>query len=150
MKANQRGFATGTLLVGIALAAIVIGAIALALKGNSHDLAADKQKASASVVAKRVADLIEKHQIQIAEGVAKPGQGFLASVAADLSYWPKDIFTSKADANAVNEGTVTYITGITPDFCKKLNEVLQVDGIPTPDTAPTDRIACVLAPEPAQ
>lgn len=149
MKATvQRGFATGALLVGIALIGVVVGVAALVLRSNSRDLNADKQKASATVVAKRVADLVEKHQIQIAEAGIKPGQGFLASVSNDMNSWPKDIFIDKADARAINEGTVTYITNVTPEFCASLNQVLQVEGIPTPDTAPSDRIACVVAPEP--
>lgn len=141
---RQRGFLNGMLMLGIALVALVAGAVALATRGDARDIETEKSKAAASVVVKRMVDLIEDHRIKVASGDTKVGQGFLDSVAADIDQWPKEAFLSPGDRGAVTEGSVTYITGISESFCRSLNETLQISGIPAPEGAPSDRIACVV------
>ncbi|WP_148211118.1 cell fusion protein [Methylibium petroleiphilum] len=138
---TQRGFVNGMLMIGIALIALIAGAVVLATRGEVRDVEAEKAKAAASVVVKRVVDLIEDHRIKVANGDTKMGQGFLSSVENDIPLWPKEVFAGAR--GAVNEGTVTYVTGVNEEFCQTLNDTMQVSGIPTPEGAPIDRISCV-------
>lgn len=139
---TQRGFVNSMLMVGIALIVLIAGAVVLATRGEARDVEAEKAKAAASVVIKRVVDLIEDHRIKVANGDTKMGQGFLTSVSNDIPRWPKEVFAT--ERGAVNEGTVTYVTGVSEEFCLTLNETMQVSGIPTPEAAPVDRISCVV------
>lgn len=144
---RQQGFINGGLIIVIALIALIVGAVALATSTDQRDISTDGQRASATAVIKRVADLVEVHKIKVAEGEAHLGQGFAQSVSADVAQWPKDAFVGQTRGEAIDDGSVTYITGITEEFCKSLNDVLQVSGIPTSEDAPADRVSCVLAPE---
>jgi hypothetical protein len=145
---NQRGFIQGGLIIGIVLIALIAGAAALMANSDGRGIDTEKQKAAATVVVKRVADLIDEHQTKVAMGDATLGQGFATSLGADVNAWPKEAFVGGERGTAVNEGSVTYITGIDEKFCATLNSMLQVPGVPTPEDAPNDRISCVLAPEP--
>lgn len=145
---SQRGFINGGLIIVIALIALIAGAVALGTSTDQRDISTDKQKASATVVIKRVADLVEAHKIKVAEGEVRLGQGFAQSVSADVGQWPKEAFVGQTRGEAINEGNVTYIAEIAEEFCKSINAVLQVPGIPSTEQAPTDRVSCVLAPEP--
>ena len=144
---TQQGFISGGLIIVIALIALIAGAVALATSTDQRDLSTDKQKASATVVIKRVADLVEAHKIKVAEGEMRLGQGFAQTVSADVGQWPKEAFVGQSRGEAINEGNVTYITEIDEEFCKSLNDLMQVSGIPTSEQAPSDRVSCVLAPE---
>lgn len=144
---TQHGFINGGLIIVIALIALIVGAVALATNTDQRDISTDEQRASATVVIKRVADLVEAHKIKVAEGEVHVGEGFAQSMSADVAEWPKQAFVGQTRGEAVDDGTVTYITGITEEFCKSLNDVLQVSGIPTSEQAPADRVSCVLAPE---
>ena len=145
---HQRGFIQGGLIIGIALIALIVGAAALMANSDGKGIDAEKQKSAATVVVKRVADLIDDHQTKVAMGDVKLGEGFANSLSGDVTTWPKEAFVNGQRGTSVNEGSVTYITGIDEKFCQTLNSMLQVSGIPTPEDAPNDRISCVLAPEP--
>lgn len=145
---QQHGFIQGGLIIGIVLIALIAGAAALMAKSDGKGIDAERQKAAATVVVKRVADLVDEHQTKVAMGDVKLGEGFAGSLGSDVSAWPKDAFVDGERGVAVNEGSVTYITGIDETFCKTLNAMVSVSGVPTPEDAPNDRISCVLAPEP--
>lgn len=145
-KLNQNGFASSYMLIGIVLISLVAGVAATLIKTQEKGIDVEKQKADSIVVMKRTADAIEAHRVAVAMGDVKLGQGFAAAMTADMNSWPKDIFLNKTPGTAVTEGTVTYMTGIDPTFCKTLNSVLQVSGVPTPEQAPNDRVVCVITP----
>lgn len=133
-------------MIGIALVAVAVAAIAYMAGSSKSDVDVERQKAAATVVVKRVADLVTEHQTQVATGDVSLGAGFASSLSTDVAKWPKEAFVDGVRGTAVNEGSVTYITGISEEFCKTLNAVVQVNGIPNPEDGPNDRISCVLAP----
>jgi len=134
------------MLIGIAMISLVAAVSAMIIKTEEKGIDVEKQKADSIVVMKRTADAIEAHRVAVAMGDIKIGQGFAAAMSAEMSSWPKAIFVNGTPGVAVTEGTVTYMTGIDPTFCKTLNSVLSVSGVPTPEQAPNDRVVCVVTP----
>lgn len=123
-KLKQGGFINGALIIGIALMAVVVGAIAMASSSSTTDIAAQKTKTTASVGMKKVADAVEAFQIKAAE------DGVAAVEADTASFLPKTLPKGFLLASGSIATDVTYASGtlsianVDKDVCKGINKAL--------------------------
>lgn len=122
---KQGGFINGALIIGIALMAVVVGAIAMASSSSTTDIAAQKTKTTASVGMKKMADAVEAFQIQAAE------EGVAAAEANTAKFLPTTLpkgFLISGDASTnvlynSAKGVIT-INNVSKDVCKAVNKSL--------------------------
>lgn len=123
---KQAGFINGALIIGIALMAIVVGAIAMASSSSTTDISKQKNKTAASVGMKRMSDAVEAFQINAADvGVTA------AEAAIVLPVFPKGFQAGATPAAATYAATKLSVTGVEPEVCAEINKTLNV-------TAPAD------------
>ena len=116
---KQGGFINGALIIGIALMAVVVGAIAMASSSSTTDIAAQKNKTTASVGMKKMADAVEAFQIKAAEESVQKAEDAFASWQPKM---PSGFQTTPAAATYAS-GKIT-VTGVTTDVCNAINKAL--------------------------
>ncbi|ABM97181.1 hypothetical protein [Methylibium petroleiphilum] len=121
---KQGGFINGMLMIGIALLAVVVGAIAMASSGANTDISTQKTKTTASVGLKRMADAVEAFQISAADvGIAA------AEAAVVVPAMPKGFQSSTTDP-VIYAAKHFEVPNVDADVCAAVNKTLGVDAAP--------------------
>jgi len=124
-SAKQRGFINGALIIGIALMAVVVGAIAMSQSTSTTDISKQKTRTTAAVGMKRMADAVEGFQINVADvGVANAEAGITVP-ALPVGFQTVASAATYASPNFV-------VAGVDTAVCAEINRVLGVA------TAPAD------------
>lgn len=127
-RKSQGGFINGMLMIGIALLAVVVGAIAMASSGATTDISAQKTKTTAAVGMKRMADAVEAFQISAADvGVATAEANIVVPTL------PKGFQATASDATYFAQRF--EVTDVDADVCTQINSTLGVDTAPADTTA---------------
>ena len=118
---KQAGFINGALIIGIALMAIVVGAIAMASSSSTTDISKQKNKTAASVGMKRMSDAVEAFQINAADvGVTA------AEAAIVLPVFPKGFQAGAEPAAVTYAAKKVSVPGVDPDVCTEINKTLNI------------------------
>lgn len=137
---KQAGFINGALIIGIALMAVVVGAIAMASSSSTTDISKQKIKTAAAVGMKRMSDAVEAFQINAADaGVAA------AEAAIVLPVFPKGFQAGEEPDPVTYTATKLSVPGVDPDICTEINKTLNVNPAPADAsgvTAAGTREAC--------
>jgi len=132
-RGKQGGFVTGMLIIGIALMAIVVAALAMASNSSSTDVTKQKVKTTAAVGMKKVADYVEAFQIKVAE------DSLTAAEALAAPSMPKGFQTATGTAPAYDSATGKLsVSNVETDVCTQINSTLGIS------TAPADAAAVTV------
>jgi hypothetical protein len=131
-KLKQGGFINGALIIGIALMAVVVGAIAMASSSSTTDIAAQKTKTTASVGMKKMADAVEAFQIKAAEDGVSTAE---AASASWLPVVPKGFQDTPAAAAYDSATGHISVAGVNTDVCAAVNKTLNFTAAATLGTA---------------